>query len=332
MEDPFPRWVRESLTAYPLSSSSRKSYFNWIHRFWLFHNKKLLAQMGHEEIHSFLEDLYLNRKVSASTHNQALNALNFFYKRVLNLSQIQKGHLKAPGHRPLILSRQEVRRLLENLQGECQLMASLLYGSGLWLHQCLCLRIHDLCFETPCIKIRDPQGGDSHSSLMPGSLMPALQRQIQKSVIRFEENLLCPRFAGSSLPQPIREKNPRAARQLGWQYLFPAPRLLSEGMNHGMVQHHVPDAFLQKSLKAAIQNAGVDKKASCRSLRHSFAVHLLENGYGIHTVQKLLGHKDISSTMIYTHFLQPNSPGIQSPLDALRQGEGCGETNMGSDR
>lgn len=313
----FLNQVREVIRTSQFSYSTEKIYVSWIYRFIVFHNKRHPEEMGSEEISSYLTHLAMERKVSASTQNQALNALVFLYKKVLKISIGDLEFSNAPiGKRlPVVLSRDEVLRVLSNLQGEFHLMASILYGSGLRLAECLNLRIKDLDFALNEIIVRGGKGNNDRRTILPGSLNPPLILQIEKARIRLDENLLVEGFMGASLPEGLARKYPGAPKEEGWQYLFPARRPAMKPRTGKLNQHHRHESYLQKAVKTALRKSGIHKNASCHSFRHSFATHLLEDGYDIRTVQELLGHKDVRSTMIYTHVLNRNKFNVRSPLD-----------------
>lgn len=313
----FLNQVREVIRTSQFSYSTEKIYVSWIYRFIVFHNKRHPEEMGSEEISSYLTHLAMERKVSASTQNQALNALVFLYKKVLKISIGDLEFSNAPiGKRlPVVLSRDEVLRVLSNLQGEFHLMASILYGSGLRLSECLNLRIKDLDFALNEIIVRGGKGNNDRRTILPGSLNPPLILQIEKARIRLDENLLVEGFMGASLPEGLARKYPGAPKEVGWQYLFPARRPAMKPRTGKLNQHHRHESYLQKAVKTALRKSGIHKNASCHSFRHSFATHLLEDGYDIRTVQELLGHKDVRSTMIYTHVLNRNKFNVRSPLD-----------------
>jgi integron integrase len=311
--------VREVIRTNQFSYSTEKTYVGWIYRYIIYHNKRHPKEMGGKEIAAFLTYLAVDRKVSASTQNQALNALIFLYRKVLEMPLEDFRFKKArTGKRlPVVLSRNEVQQVFSNLQGEFHLMASLLYGGGLRLSECLNLRVKDIDFNLKEIVVRDSKWASDRRTILPGLLVPQLKSQIEKSRIRLEENMLLPGFRGASMPEALERKYPGAANELGWQYIFPARKAARDPRSGALKQHFRHESYLQKAVKAAVRKSGINKNASCHTFRHCFATHLLEDGYDIRTVQELLGHKDVRSTMIYTHVLSRNKYNVQSPLDAL---------------
>jgi len=273
--------------------------------------------MGGKEIAAFLTYLAMERKVSASTQNQALNALVFLYKKVLKIPMYNFDFKRARiGKRlPIVLSRDETHRVISNLQGEFHLMASLLYGSGLRLSECLNLRLKDIDFGLNELIIRGGKGDNDRRTILPCLLIPQLNIQIEKARIRLEENLLLPGFKGVSMSQALERKYPNAPIDPAWQYLFPARKPALDPRTGKLKQHYRHESYLQKAVKLAIKKSQINKNASCHTFRHSFATHLLEDGYDIRTVQELLGHKDVRTTMIYTHVLNRNKFNVRSPLD-----------------
>lgn len=311
--------VREVIRTNQFSYGTEKTYVGWIYRYIIYNDKRHPGEMGGKEIAAFLTYLAVERKVSASTQNQALNALVFLYRKVLEMPVEDFGFKKArTGKRlPVVLSRNEVRAVISNLHGEFHLMASLLYGGGLRLSECLNLRVKDIDFDLKEIVVRDGKWGTDRRTILPGLLMPQLKSQIEKSRLRLEENMLLPGFRGASLPEALERKYPGAARELGWQYIFPARKVARDPRSGALKQHFRHESYLQKAVKAAVRKSGINKNASCHTFRHCFATHLLEDGYDIRTVQELLGHKDVRSTMIYTHVLSRNKYNVQSPLDTM---------------
>jgi integron integrase len=309
--------VRQLLRARRYSLRTEEAYLGWIRRYILFHNKRHPAELGEEEVAAFLSHLAVEGQVAASTQNHALSALLFLYKEVLQrelrfISGVARA--RRPPKLPVVLSPAEVRRVLEKLTGQYRLMAELLYGSGLRLLECLRLRIKDIDLQYLHIVIRDAKGGKDRHTVLPVSVVPALREHLER-IKADHQRELGQRFGTVSLPGALARKMPAATREWAWQYVFPA-RERSRDPRTGVEQrHHVSEKNLQNAVKRAVRAAGLGKAASCHTFRHSFATHLLENGYDIRTVQELLGHKDVSTTMIYTHVLNKPGLGVKSPLD-----------------
>ena len=313
--------VREVIRVKHYSLRTENTYVDWIKRFILFHGKRHPSTLGAEEVRAFLSHLASERNVAASTQNQAFSALLFLYREVLKqdlpwIDDIERA--KRPVKVPVVFTPDEVKTVLARMQGTALLMAQLLYGCGLRLTECTRLRVKDVDFGYLHIVIRDAKGGRDRVTMLPVSLVEALRRQIEKRRLLHEEDLAAG-FGCVYLPGAIARKYPNAARELPWQYIFPTsrnckdPRGPAESEAHG--RHHIDESFLQRAVKIAIRAAGIRKAGSCHTFRHSFATHLLENGYDIRTVQELLGHKDVSTTMIYTHVLNKPGLGVRSPLD-----------------
>jgi integron integrase len=309
--------VREEIRTRQFSYSTEKTYVDWIYRFIVFHNKKHPAEMGEKEVSEFLTHLAVVRKVSASTQNQALNALAFLYKIVLKtpLADFRYQNARVGKRVPVVFSREEAQAVLSNLQGEMKLMASLLYGSGLRLMECLNLRVKDVDFSRNELIVREGKGDNDRRAILPASLILSLNLQIEKVKLKLDENKLLNGFKGASMTDALERKYPNAPKELGWQYLFPASRPALDPRSGTLRQHFRHASYLQKAVKAAIKKSQITKSASCHTFRHSFATHLLEDGYDIRTVQELLGHKDVRTTMIYTHVLSRNKFNVLSPLD-----------------
>lgn len=312
--------IREVIRTNHFSYSTEKTYVNWIYRFIVFHNKRHPNDMGVKEITDFLTHLAVERKVSASTQNQALNALAFLYNKVLKIPIVNFDFKRARiGKRlPVVLSRNETHRVISNLKGEFHLMASILYGSGMRLSECLNLRVKDIDFCLNEMVVRGGKGDNDRRTILPGSLIPQLNIQMEKARIRLEENMLIPGFKGASMPEALERKYPNAPTEPGWQYLFPARKPAVDPRIGTLKQHYRHESYLQKAVKNAVRKLQITKNASCHTFRHSFATHLLEDGYDIRTVQELLGHKDVRRTMIYTHVLNRNKFNVQSPLDTIK--------------
>lgn len=309
--------VRDVIRSNHFSYSTEKTYINWIYRFIIFHDKRHPEEMNGNQVAEFLTYLAVDRKVSASTQNQALNALVFLYKKVLKirLDSFDFKQARIGKRLPVVFSRDEAQNVLLNLQGEFHLMASLLYGSGLRLTECMNLRTKDIDFNLNEINVRSGKGDNDRRTLLPRLLIPLLKRQIVKAKVKLDENMLDKRFAGASMPEALERKYPNASKDQGWQYIFPSRKPAIDPRSGKLKQHYRHESFLQKEVKNAIRKTQIIKNASCHTFRHSFATHLLEDGYDIRTVQELLGHKDVRSTMIYTHVLNRNKFNVRSPLD-----------------
>jgi integron integrase len=311
--------VRYQLRLKHYSIRTEQSYMAWIRRFIVFHGNKHPRKMGKLEIEAFLTDLAIRRKVSASTQNQALNSLLFLYRDVLGIQteyDINAVRARKPRRLPVVMTPDEVSQVLYHLEGTHQLMARILYGSGLRLMEVLRLRIKDIDFQRNEILVRDGKGAKDRVTVLPESLKPDLQKHIQR-VKRVYQADLQKGFPGVSLPQALNQKYPNASREWPWQFVFPAPRLSIDPRTGRKLRHHLHESSLQKAVKQAAELAGMTKPISCHTFRHSFATHLLESGHDIRTVQELLGHKDVSTTMIYTHVLNRGPMAIKSPLDRL---------------
>ncbi len=289
----------------------------WVRRFIFFHGKRHPAEMGEREVTAFLSHLATAGGVSASTQNQALSAITFLYKAVLETElDWMKGIVRAKRSQrlPVVLSRQEVRGILSRLTGVCWLMACLLYGSGLRLMECLRLRVKDLDFERGEIIVRDGKGRKDRVAIFPERLRAPLKEHLEEVRRQHDQDLQ--RGDGSvALPAALARKYRTAAWEWGWRWVFPATRQYLDRETGQRRRHHVHQTVLQRAVKEAVRAVGIAKPASCHTLRHSFATHLLEDGYDIRTIQELLGHKDVSTTMIYTHVLNRGGRGVRSPLD-----------------
>jgi integron integrase len=314
--------VRAKMRMLHYSKRTEDAYVDWMRRYILFHNKRHPQEMGAAEIEAFLTHLAVDGNVAASTQNQAFAALLFLYQKVLEIELPRLHALRAqrPERLPVVLSVEEVRAILAELDGIDLLMAELLYGAGLRILECCRLRVKDVDFARKQIVVREAKGDKDRVVPLPARVEGRLREQAAR-VRRLHER---DRRAGHGrvwLPYALKEKYPNADREPGWQYLFPSSRLSvdprdPEGAGT-LRRHHRHESLLQKRVKQAALAAQITKKASCHTLRHSFATHLLEAGYDIRTVQELLGHADVSTTMIYTHVLQRGAGGVQSPLDRL---------------
>ena len=309
--------VREEIRKRHFSRRTEKSYVGWIRRFILFHGKRHPSEMGEAEISRYLSHLAVSGKVSASTQNQALSALFFLYRQV-TCREVEwvEGVVRAkrPLHLPVVLTREEVLVVLNHLQGIEWMMASLLYGAGLRLLECCRLRVKDVDLVKRGIVVRDGKGGKDRVTLLPEKVAEPLRAHLR--MVRKQHEADLAGGAGSvELPWAVERKYPRAPWEWGWQWVFPATRFYVHPAVGRKRWHHLHESVLQKAVREAVCRAGIAKPATCHALRHSFATHLLEDGYDIRTIQELLGHSDVSTTMVYTHVLNRGGRGVLSPLD-----------------
>jgi integron integrase len=285
-------------------------------RFIHFHGRHP-RELGAEEVRAFLDDLTRTKKVSSSTHVQALCAVTFLYRHVLLAEPPWVETLTRPPHTPrlpLVLTRDEVRRVLERMHGVTALMAQLLYGSGLRLLECARLRVKDVDFNAGHLLVRDTKGQKDRLTLLPVQIRTPLRDHLRE--VRLQHKLDLAAGAGFvELPGALLTKYPGAARDWVWQWVFPATRLYRDPQTGQRRRHHLHETVLQRAFRAAVQAADLTKPATCHTLRHSFATHLLESGYDIRTIQELLGHRDVATTMVYTHVLNRGPFGVRSPLD-----------------
>ena len=311
--------VRDAIRARHYSRRTEKTYVAWIKRYIFFHGKRHPAEMGAPEVTRFLTWLATEGKVAASTQNQALNALLFLYRIVLEqelpwLDEVVRA--RRPQRLPIVLTRDEVRTVLERLDGAPRLMALLLYGAGLRLLECAQLRVKDLDFTTNAIVIRSGKGARDRVTMLPAAAKPGLLRHLEAMRRQHERDVR--RGAGwVELPDALARKYPNAGRTWGWQWIFPATRLYVDRVTGQRRRHHLHESVMQRAVKHALRTSGITKHASCHTFRHSFATHLLEDGHDIRTVQELLGHRDVATTMIYTHVLNRGPAAVRSPADRL---------------
>jgi integron integrase len=309
--------VRGKIRLKHYSIRTEQAYVDWIKRFVLHFGKRHPRDLGAAEVEQFLTHLAVAGKVAASTQNQAKSALLFLYKEVLALELPWLDNVeqaKAPKRLPVVLNRDEVQAVLSRLSGTHWLIASLLYGSGMRIMERLRLRVKDVDFKRREILIRDGKGFKDRVTMLPGSLAAALEAHLVK-VRGLHEADLQQGYGAVYLPNALERKYPNAAKEWGWQYVFPSAKLSTDPRSNEIRRHHVQDQAVQRAVKQAARDADLTKPATPHTFRHSFATHLLEGGYDIRTVQELLGHSDVSTTMIYTHVLNKGGRGVVSPLD-----------------
>jgi integron integrase len=309
--------VRDAIRVKHYSYRTEQTYVQWIRRYILFHNKQHPKDMGVPEIEAFLTHLAVQGNVASATQNQALSALLFLYNEVLRQpldGRIDAVRAKPSRKLPTVLTMEEVRTILQNVSGVYQLIAQLLYGGGLRLREAMQLRIKDLDFPQHQIIVRDAKGHESRATLLPAKVVPALKEHLA-TVKRMHNLDLDQGYGAVTLPYALERKYPNANRQWIWQFVFPSSTRCRDPRNGIVVRYHLHESGLQKAVKQAVRVAGIQKRVGCHTFRHSFATHLLQNGYDIRTVQELLGHKDVKTTMIYTHVLNRGGLGVRSPLD-----------------
>jgi len=309
--------VQFRIRARHMSYRTEKTYLQWIRRYIRYHKRRHPREMGGPDVEDFLTALAVNNQVSASTQNQALAAILFLYRDVLEidlpwLTDVIRA--KRPQRLPVVLSRDEVQQVLARLSGTEWLVVSMLYGSGMRLGECLRLRVKDLDLSRHELLIRDAKGQKDRVTVLPDSLLSSLRSHLELVKLRYEadrnENQ-----PGISLPFALRRKYPNAATSWAWYWVFPAPSFCLDRYSSELTRHHLQEQNVQRAVKLAVRATGITKPASTHTFRHCFATHLLEDGYDIRTVQELLGHSDVKTTMIYTHVLNRGGRGVRSPLD-----------------
>jgi integron integrase len=309
--------LRRTLRARHYSHRTEQTYRHWVRRDGFFHNVRHPAEMGEPEINAFLTHLAVEEKVSASTQNQALSALLFLYRHVLGRQVGDLGEViraRKPARLPVVMTRDEVKAVLANLTGDKWLMAALMYGAGLRLMECLRLRVQDVDFSRKEILIRDGKGAKDRVTMLPESLKAPLQEHL-KAVKTIHECDVAYGWGRVSLPDAIGRKYPNAPREWRWQWVFPQENRWKNPKTGEEGRHHVDESLGQKAVRQAVTSAGLTKRATCHTFRHSFATHLLAGGYDIRTVQELLVRKDVKTTMIYTHVRNRGPAGVRSPMD-----------------
>lgn len=311
--------VRQAIRTRHYSLRTEETYFSWIKRFILFHGKRHPRDMGGQEVQQFLSHLAVEDKVAASTQSQALSAILFLYQQVLQqdigwLHDVIRA--KKPQRLPVVLTQDEVGKVLRRLSGVPWIMGVLLYGAGLRLMECLRLRVKDLDCASHQIVVRDGKGQKDRVTMLPQHVNGPIQQHLQGVKQRHRQDL----EAGNGavyLPYALERKYPHADREWAWQYVFPAAQLSRDPRSGLVRRHHVHPLALQRAVRTAVRKAGIAKHATCHTFRHCFATHLLDAGYDIRTVQELLGHHDVSTTMIHTHVLNRGGRGVKSPVDLL---------------
>ena len=311
--------MRQQMRAQHYSNRTEEAYCMWVKRYVRFHQIRHPSLLGTTEVNSFLTDLAVNQKVSASTQNQALAALLFLYRTILekdlgNLGDIIRAHRQK--RLPVVLTREEVKKVLLSIPTKRRIIGEILYGCGLRLMECVTLRVQDIDFGSNQITVREGKGGKDRVTMLPMKLKTRLKEHLEE-VRRIHEKDLREGFGRVLLPDALDRKFPNAAVEWKWQWVFPQDRRWVDGRTGKEGRHHIDESLVQKVVKSAVEKAGVNKSASCHTFRHSFATHLLENGYDIRTVQELLGHSDVRTTMIYVHVLNRGGLGVKSPVDDL---------------
>jgi integron integrase len=309
--------VREEIRRRHYSIRTEKAYVRWIKRFILFHHKKHPKIMGGKEIESFLTHLAIDRNVASSTQNQALQALLFLYRDVLDIDldmEINAVRAKRPKRLPTVLTREEVKKVITLLPAKHRLMAKMLYGSGLRVIECVRLRVKDIDFGQKLVWVRNGKGMKDRVTMLPEPLIMPLKEHLSH-VKRIHEKDVAEGFGMVYLPNALARKYPNAQKEWIWQYIFPAKKLSVDPRSGIKRRHHFGARSLQRAVRKAGKLSKIDKHITCHTFRHSFATHLLERGYDIRKIQELLGHKDVKTTMIYTHVMNQDKLGVESPLD-----------------
>ena len=309
--------LREACRVRHMSLQTERTYAGWCRRFILFHGKRHPAEMAAPEINAFLTHLAVHGRVAASTQNQAFSAILFLYRVVLEFPPGRIGDVvraNRPKHLPVVLGRDEVRRVLGEMDGTPRLIASLLYGAGLRVMECLRMRVKDIDWSLNQLMVRRGKGGKDRRVPLPQGVRSDLESHLAR-VQGLHAHDLANGFGEVELPHAFDRKSPNAARDWVWQYVFPSGRRSTDPRSGVIRRHHAHDSAVNRSLVAAVRRAGVPKRVTCHTLRHSFATHLLEAGSDIRTVQELLGHASVETTMVYTHVLNRGGRGVVSPLD-----------------
>ena len=311
--------LREALKSRHYSHRTEQTYVMWAKRYILFHNKRHPAEMTETEINAFLTHLAIKEKVTASTQTQALSAILFLYRHVIRREVGDLGEViraRKPKRLPVVMTRDEVKVVLGQLAGDKWLMAGLMYGAGLRLMECLRLRVQDVDFSANQVTIRDGKGGKDRVTMLPQVVKGPLQQHL-KHVRAIHERDLAEGYGRVHMPNALARKYPNAAADWRWQWVFPQERRWVDRRTGEQGRHHVHHTIVGRAVKEAVRKADLTKRAGCHTFRHSFATHLIEDGYDIRTVQELMGHKDVRTTMVYTHVLNRGGRGVTSPADTL---------------
>lgn len=310
--------LTDALRTRHYSPKTEDAYVMWVKRYIRFHKMRHPKDMAEPEINEFLTHLAVEEKLSASTQNQALSALLFLYRHVFGLDIGDLGEVvraRKSHHIPVVMTREETRAVLAKMNGETKLMAELLYGAGLRLSECLCLRVQDLDLPSGEIVVFNGKGMKDRVTVLPEGIKAALQQHLA-SVRAVHERDLADGFGRVQIPEALQRKYPNAAAEWKWQWVFPQAHRWKDPATGEQGRHHIDESILQRAVKEAVCAAGITKRVGCHTFRHSFATHLLAAGYDIRTIQELLGHKSVNTTMIYTHVLNKGGRGVTSPLDA----------------
>ena len=310
--------IRTEMRTKHYSRKTEEAYSGWIKRFILFHNKHHPNEMGAEEIKAYIKYLAVQQQVSSSTQNQALNAILYLYKNVIK-QEIKfvdgLSYVKRIKHLPVVYSKNEAQAILNQLEGVNQLFVKLLYGTGMRLNEGLRLRVKDIDFESKQITVRDGKGEKDRITILPEKLIQPLQEHLRK-VKNLHNQDLRNGFGATILPYALERKYPNASKEIGWQYVFPAKSFVFNKEKKLKFRYHIHESVIQKAVRTAVKNSEIDKPGSVHTFRHSFATHLLESGVDIRTIQELLGHQSLMTTMVYTHIMNKFS-GVKSPLDNI---------------
>lgn len=310
--------VRNCIRKKHYSIRTEEAYINWIKRYIIFHGKRHPIEMGEKEINQFLTYLAVQKEVAASTQNQALCSIIFLYKEVLNkkINELEIEWSKKPKRLPVVFTKEEIKNVLNNLRGTDWLIGSLLYGAGLRLIECLSLRVQDIEFTKNQIIVRNGKGEKDRVTMLPAIVKEALKVRLE-DVKELHLKDLSKGYGSVNLPYALERKYSNASKEWGWQYIFPSDKLSKDPRSGILRRHHINESNIQKAVRAAIKKAGIIKNGGCHTLRHSFATHLLEGGTDIRSIQELLGHSSLETTMIYTHVINKGPFGVKSPADTL---------------